>query len=282
VIRWGLPLWLGLCLVHGSVRAATSVEVRCSELDPEHAAAFEARAHTELLVRGLSGSLRLDCSLGPRLEWTPSRGSARATEAEAPRVEALLAALATLLESEPPAAETPADRPPPPPPPLPAAPPPRADLRAGAHGRLWGGQGALGVEILLGVPIAPLTLTASGNLTRGRLSYGNVSLYVLETRTGAEVLLLDSLRLAAGVGAGRPFTTETATITRIDASQNLWFVEGFLRAAYALHWSRSWRLELGAESALFSRPVRLVVDGTRAYDFAWQPGVFLQAAFELR
>jgi hypothetical protein len=33
---------------------------------------------------------------------------------------------------------------------------------------------------------------------------------------------------------------------------------------------------------LLSRPIRLRVDETRGYDFGWQPGVFLQAAYELR
>jgi hypothetical protein len=39
---------------------------------------------------------------------------------------------------------------------------------------------------------------------------------------------------------------------------------------------------MGGEVSVFSRPVRLWVDQTQGYDFGWQPGVFLQAAFEVR
>jgi hypothetical protein len=284
VNHFGVLLALGLGLVHARASAATSVQVRCPNLAPETAAAFEARAHTELLVRGLSGSLWLDCSGVPRLVWSPARGSGREREVEIASVDALLVDLVSLLDApEPPAPEAPTadhqERPR-------SAPgaarkPLAADLRLGALGRLWNGQAALGTEIELGLPIAPLTLTVSGNFTRGALSYGNVSLYVLETRAGAELFLLDAVRIALGIGAGRPFTTETANVVLVDASQSLWFVEGFLRASVPKRVSERLRFEIGAEAALFSRPVRLLVDQTRGYDFGWQPGVFLQAAYEL-
>jgi hypothetical protein len=282
--RWGTRVAMASCLVHSAAGASTSVEVRCAELGRESAAAFEARAHTELLVRGLSGAVRLDCTGSARLTWTPVDGPERSRAVEVSSPEGLLSDLADLLEREPPSAPasavTPRDAPEPPPPKEQA--PAVVDLCAGAKSQLWGGQAAFGAEIIVGLPIAPLTILVSGNVTRGALSYGGVSLYVLETRAGAEVFLLDSLRLAAGAGAGRPFTTETQAVALVDASSSPWFVEGFLRAAIPARASARLRLDVGAEVALFSRPLRLQVDETRGYDFGWQPGVFLEAAFELR
>jgi hypothetical protein len=127
-----------------------------------------------------------------------------------------------------------------------------------------------------------LTLTSGGNLAAGYLSYERVALWLLETRIGVELPWPKPFRLAVGGGAGRPFTTETSTVTLSSRSENLWFFEGFARASLPIRWSGRWRIDVGAEVALLSRPVRLQVDEVVAYDFGWQPGLFLETAFEFR
>lgn len=263
--------------------ASTSVEVNCPALDRESAAAFEARAHTELLVRRRPGALALDCSGGARLTWTPTEGASRSREVSSLGTDALLSALVALLEADVPAAAPPSVDPPKPTSRAPSSPrSPSVDLRLGVNAHSWAGQAALGSEITVGVPISPLTILASGHVSRGVLSYGYVSLYLLEARVGAELAVFGRLRVAAGGGAGRPFTTETANVARVDDEGDPWFLEGFLRVAFPVPLSEQFRVDAGAEAALFSRPLRLQVDRTRAYDFGWQPGIFLQGAFELR
>jgi hypothetical protein len=266
--------------------ASSSVEVRCDQLTREQASAFEARAHAELLVRGQRGGVRLTCPPG-MLEWHPERGPARSAAVTGLETDALLGALQELLAVNAPGGGAPPERHGPP---LPeaaghSAEPreiPFGEVRLGGAARIWDEHGALGATTGFGLRVKPLTLMTTGHLTRGLVSYGGVSLYMFEARLGAEFTGFDAVHLGFGVGGGRPFTLEPATVRSIGENSDVWFFEGQLRASVPLRWFDRVRFDVGAEVSLLSRPLRLRVDDTVWYDFAIQPGAFLEAAFELR
>lgn len=287
-------LWLALALGSQSApgRASSSVELRCDALSGERAAAFEARAHAELLVRGEDGTVRLSCPPGT-LQWRPSSGPPRSAPVAALDTETLLAALQGLLQSpkEPSVPATPTEAPTTRPKDGEPPPPPQGHrgavgaafpvLRVGGAARSWGATGALGAMLGAGLSLESLTLGVSGHSSRGLLSYEGVSLYVLEARVGAELTRFDAVHFGVAAGLGRPFTLEPGDVRAVAANDDLWFVEGVARAAVPLRLSRAFRLELGAEVALFSRPIRLRVNDTLGYDFGFQPGVFVETALEL-
>lgn len=84
-------------------QSAIDVQILCAQWDANSAAAFEARARAELAVRGVSGSLKIQCSAGLQLELRLD-GSAplRAQSASrAPKVEDALELLDELLPTLP-------------------------------------------------------------------------------------------------------------------------------------------------------------------------------------
>lgn len=86
-----------------ATRTAIEVQILCAQWDANSAAAFEARARAELGVRGVTGSLKVQCSAGLELELRlEGRAPLRARRAaRAPNVDDALELLDDLLPTLP-------------------------------------------------------------------------------------------------------------------------------------------------------------------------------------
>jgi hypothetical protein len=284
--------------------AAIAIEVLCPALAPETAAAFEARSRADLLVRGEHGILRLDCSPAAQLRWTPENGAARSAAVSDLSSDGLLETLQLLLTAPkplPPSAPAPLPRSLPPSHIAPAVAPtdaPRSgeptrhvpphrkpspatlELRAAADAQVWDQKVALGGHAGVAWQFRVLSAGLSGHVSRSLVSFNQVALYLVELRAGAELHLLESLRLGLSSGLGRPLTTSPANFLASNNDSNPWFLEGGARLSVPLRWSKTVRVDVGAEWVVLSRRLRLFVNDTDAFDFQSRPGIFLELVLE--
>lgn len=250
-----------------------SVRIDCPALSRERAAAFDARARAELLVRGEQGLLTLDCSESPSLIWSTDGGTV-SQGVRGLSTETMLEDLNRLLDDA--ALEAPQ------PTPSEQSEASYVALRTGAETRLWGDRVAPGVRAGFAWHWDALSVVGSGHAATGFVADGGIRVFLLDTRIGAELRLLEPLTLGAGTGVGRPITTFSSAVAPENTGDDVWFGLGWVSASVAIARLSTVQLRLGAELSVQSRSLRVVVDETRRVDFQFQPSVFLEAAFEFR